>query len=100
MDIPSFIGDPDENPMPTLSIVEGEGPSASGSARDGGRVDDILLQDRDIDHGAAHTKRDPNSTADKPEFKCRCRTIDESRNLVVCIDGTANQFSFQVRRAT
>ena len=45
-------------------------------------------------------QKNPGIVAETPVLKCKCQVkADGSRNLVVCIDGTANQFSFQVGRS-
>jgi hypothetical protein len=81
--------------MPTLdsidSLVHSERTLNAGRIHVEGRVlPDDFPTSREADDSASRAKHDHPS--------CSCSTSESGRNLVVCIDGTANQFSEKVSK--
>ena len=82
-----------------IPVVENTRGPSSEPKRNDSHLDNIPLHNYVFDQrpGTERAQKDTGSVADKLEPKCRCEVkAGGSRNLVVCIDGTANQFSFQV----
>lgn len=69
---------------------DGESPPA----RPAGEEDPITLISID-EHGTI--REEPRGTNAATDHSCEHHTNPNARNLVVCIDGTANQFSLKVR---
>lgn len=57
-----------------------------GTIREGSRIDE---------HGTI--REEPRGTSAATDHSCEHHSDPKARNLVVCIDGTANQFGLQVR---